>query len=397
MKRFFMIVIAVAVLAIAGYGIAYIVSPVTSIALEEYVHEIGISCPGAFIVRDESVYYSTTAGTVYDSTQEGDRVSRDTVISTVYNGSVDANSLRELQTIDSSISRLRRRAAQSSLYSPDTASVESEIASRLNSVSELADENNVEQIHEYRDDINKLRAGEDISIASKIDELTQEKAAVESSILAGKTDITSDRAGIFSSYTDGLEAVLSPDRIEEYTVSYIRGLTPQSTRRQSGSSVVVGDPICKVMNNHVWYVLGTAGGSDVSLCTEGAEVTVRFSNLSGSTAPGKITYVSEPDANGDVLFLVEVSTFLESAFSYRTIDTDIIFEEYSGYRVPSESIRTGDTIDSYYVYATIGSETYRCDCEVLYTDLDEGYSIIRSTENAENKLGAMERLIVGER
>ena len=396
MKKFFMIVIAIAVLSIAGYGIAYLVSPVTSIELEEYVHEVGISCPDAFIVRNESVYYATSAGTVYDSTQEGDRVARDTVISTVYNGSVDTSVLRELQTIDNNISRLRRREAQSTLYSPDTASVESEIASRLNSIPDLADEDNVEQIHEYRDDINSLRAGEDISITAKIDELTAEKTSVEKSISTGKSDILSDRAGIFSSYTDGLEAVLSPDRIGEYSVSYIRGLTPQNTRRQSGSSVLVGDPICKVMNNHVWYVLGIAGSSDSSLCQVDAEVTVS-SNLSGSSAPGRITYVSEPDENGEYLFLVEVSTFLESAFSYRNIDADIIFEEYSGYRVPSESIRTGDTLDSYYVYATVGSETYRCDCEVLYTDIDEGYSIIRSTEDAENKLGSMERLVVGER
>ena len=397
MKKFFMIVIAIAVLSIAGYGIAYLVSPVTSIELEEYVHEVGISCPDAFIVRNESVYYATSAGTVYDSTQEGDRVARDTVISTVYNGSVDTSVLRELQTIDNNISRLRRREAQSTLYSPDTASVESEIASRLNSIPDLADEDNVEQIHEYRDDINSLRAGEDISITAKIDELTAEKTSVENSISTGKSDILSDRAGIFSSYTDGLEAVLSPDRIGEYSVSYIRGLTPQNTRRQSGSSVLVGDPICKVMNNHVWYVLGIAGSSDSSLCQLDAEVMVRYSNLSGSSAPGRITYVSEPDENGEYLFLVEVSTFLESAFSYRNIDADIIFEEYSGYRVPSESIRTGDTLDSYYVYATVGSETYRCDCEVLYTDIDEGYSIIRSTEDAENKLGSMERLVVGER
>ena len=53
MKKFFMIVIAIAVLSIAGYGIAYLVSPVTSIELEEYVHEVGISCPDAFIVRNE--------------------------------------------------------------------------------------------------------------------------------------------------------------------------------------------------------------------------------------------------------------------------------------------------------------------------------------------------------
>ena len=397
MKKFFMIVIAIAVLSIAGYGIAYIVSPVNSIALEEYVHEVSVSCPDAFIIRNETVYYATSAGTVYDSTEEGDRVSRDTIISTIYNGNVDAGTLRELQTIDNSISRLRRTEAQSTLYSTDTASVESEVASRLNSVSDLAEDNDIEQIHEYKEDINNLRAGNDISIASKIEELKAEKASVESSISAGKTDIVCDRAGIFSSYTDGLESVLSPDRISEYDISYIRGLSAQSTRRQSGSSVAVGDPICKVMNNHMWYILGIAGRDDASLCTVDADVTVRFSNLSGSSVPGTITYVSEPDENGEYLFLVEVSTFLESAFSYRNIDTDIIFEEYSGYKVPSEAIRTGDTLDSYYVYATLGSETYRCDCDVLYTDTNEGYSIIQSKENAENKLGSMERLVVGER
>ena len=61
MKKFFVIVIAIAVIAIAGYGIAYLVTPVSSVSLEEYVHEVNISCPNAFIVRDESVYYATSS------------------------------------------------------------------------------------------------------------------------------------------------------------------------------------------------------------------------------------------------------------------------------------------------------------------------------------------------
>lgn len=397
MKKFFIIVIAVAILAIAGYGIAYLVTPVNSVALEEYVHEVGISCPDAFISRSESVYYATSSGTVYDMTAEGDRVSRDTVISTVYNGNVDSSVLRELQTLDSKINRLRQREAQSTLYSQDTGSVESEVASRINSISELTESGDIEEIHEYKEDINSLRAGEDISLSGKIEELTNEKSTLESSIAGGKTDIVCDRSGIFSSYIDGLESVLSPDRIQEYNVSYIRSLSVQNIKHTSGTAVLTGDPICKVMNNHKWYVIGIGGEANASLCQEGTDVTVRFTNLSGSSAPGTITYVSAPDENGEFLFLVEVSTYLESPFSYRTIDTDIIFEEYSGYKIPSEAVRTGETLDSYYVYATVGSTTYRCDCEILYTDMEEGYSIIQSTEDAENKLASMERLVVGER
>lgn len=396
MKKFFIAVISLVILAIVGYGIAYVVTPVTSVELEEYTHEVKISCDQAYIVRDETVYYATAAGTVYNSSSEGSRVSRDTVISSIYPGTVDSAALRELRTIDTKISRLKKRESESKLYSSDSTSVESAVADRIGSIPDLASDNNIEQIHEYKEDINSLRAGGDISLQTKITDLQNEKSIIETS-LGGRTDILSDRAGIFSSYIDGLESVLTPDRIPEYNATYIRSLSTQYSRRSDESQIIIGDPVCKIMNNHKWYVLGITNADYIGLCEIDKSVTVRFTNLSGSKAEGTITYVSEPDQNGEYIFLVEIPSYLESAFSYRNIDADIIFEEYSGYKIPTDAVRTGDTLDSYYVYATQGSDTYKCDCNVLYTDIAEGYSIIQSTENAENKLAVMERLIVGER
>lgn len=397
MKKFFIVVISLAILAIVGYGIAYVVMPVTSVNLEEYTHEVKISCEQAYIVRDETVYYATAAGTVYNAASEGSRVSRDTTISSIYSGSVDGAALRELRTIDTKINRLKKRESESKLYSSDSTSVESAVADRINSIPDLASDNNIEQIHEYKDDIDKLRAGEDISLQTKITDLQNEKSVLEAALGSGRTDILSDRAGIFSSYIDGLESVLTPDRIPEYNATYIRSLSTQYSRRSDESQLIIGDPVCKIMNNHKWYVLGITNADYIGLCELDKQVTVRFTNLSGSEAKGSITYISEPDQNGEYIFLVEVPSYLESAFSYRNIDVDVIFEEYSGYRIPTDAIRTGDTIDSYYVYATRGSDTFKCDCNVLYTDIAEGYSIIQSIENAENNLSAMERLIVGER
>ena len=58
MKKFFIAVISLAIFAIAAYGIAYLVIPVTSVELEEYTHSVDFICEDAFIVRDETVYYS---------------------------------------------------------------------------------------------------------------------------------------------------------------------------------------------------------------------------------------------------------------------------------------------------------------------------------------------------
>lgn len=397
MKRFFIIVISLTILAIVGYGIAYVVTPVSSVALEEFSHEVKISCKQAYIIRDESVYYAKSPGIVYNAVSEGSRVARDTVISTIYTGAVDNAVLRELRTIDSKMNYLKKRESESTLYSSDPTSAESAVSDRMNDIYELAEENNIEQISEYKNDINTIRSGGDISLSTKITDLQNEKAALEATLGTSKTDILSDKAGIFSSDIDGLESVLTPDRIKEYDISYIRSLSTQQNVISYDTQVNVGDPICKVMDNYRWYVLGITNGDYIGLCELGGTVTVRFTNLSGSRIEGTISYISEPDQNGEYMFLVEIPSYLESAFSYRNIDTDIIFEEYSGYKIPMDAVRTGDAIDSYYVYATIGSDTYKCDCEVLYTDMNEGYSIIRSTEDAKNKLSSMERLVVGER
>ena len=52
MKKFFMIVLSIAVIAMLGYGINYAVSPVRSQKLEYITQENAINT-GGFIVRDE--------------------------------------------------------------------------------------------------------------------------------------------------------------------------------------------------------------------------------------------------------------------------------------------------------------------------------------------------------
>lgn len=397
MKKFFIAVISLVIVMIVGYSIAYIITPVSSIQLEEYEHEISVMCEQAYIVRDETVYYAPGAGTVYNTAAEGERVSSNAVIGTVYNGSVSTAQLKELSTIDKRISLLKEYGAQSSLYSHDSSSAESAVSGKMHDIISLARENNIEQIHEYKNDINRLRRGEDVSLSGKISELEAEKSNIEAGMSSGKSEIISDRSGIFSSYIDGLEGILVPEKIQEYNAEYIRSLSSSESRTASGSPIALGDAACKVMNNHSWYVLGIIKSEYSPMFKDRSRVTVRFTNLSGSEASGNIQFISQPDINGECIVLVKVPSYIESAFSYRNIDADIVFEQYSGYKIPTEAVHTGETLNSYYVYAMQGSDTYICDCVVLYTDISEGYSIIKSSDDAENKLSSMERLIVGER
>lgn len=397
MKKFFIAVISLAIAAIVAYGIAYLVIPVSSIELTEYVHRVEFVCKDAFIVRDETVYYSNSDGIVYNIVTDGDRVSQGSAISTVYGGNANGDILKKLRTIDTKINRLKKKDTDSTLYRTDASSAESEIASNMEEVLSLAEKNSVEEIRDIREDINSLRSDEQTTPGEKIKELYIERSNTESGMAVSKKDTEADRAGIFSSYVDGLESVLTHERIKEYTPSYIKSLQLRESEYMNGKSVTTGDAICKVMNNHSWYVMGITDESGRRLLESEKSVKVKFVNLSGSEVGGEVEYISEPDENGESLYMIKVQTYIESAFSYRNVDAQVIFKEYSGYKVPTESIYTGEGIDKYYVYARKGSEAYKCDVKILYSDTAEGYSIITSTEDAENNLGSMERLVIGER
>lgn len=397
MKKFFLAVIALTIFAIAGYGIAYLVIPVNSIELVEYTHIVDLKSDNAFIVRDETVYYSTSDGTVYNIVTDGERVSENYTICTTYNGTVSADTLKKLRTVDSKIRTLRTRNSNSNLFKTDASSIENEISLKMDEVISLATSNSVEEIHAIKNDVNLLREDGVSNLTSAINSLEIDRINIESEISAAKTDTVADRPGIFSSNIDGLESVLTPERIKEYTPTYIRSLNPQASESTTGKTIVMGDPMCKVMNNHNWYVLGIATEADATRLQNVRTATISFSNISGSTAKGELVYMGSPDENGDCLFMFKIKTYLESAFSYRNIDAQIIFNEYSGYKVPTDAIHAGDSINEYFVYARQGSGTYKCEVEILYTDMAEGYSIIQSTDNANNNLGSMDRLVVGER
>ena len=397
MKKFSIAVISLVVLAIVAYGIAYFVLPVSSMELSRYTHSVGFVCDNAFVVRDETVYTAPSDGIVYNIAEDGDRVALDSAICTVYDGDVSADALKQLRTIDSKISRLKGNGHDSDLYKTDSDSSEIEIAENMNDVLTLSQENDVEQIHEIKNDINGTRKGNEVSDTAKIDTLTTERNRIEKSISARKSDIISDRSGIFSSYVDGLETVLTPDKIEDFTTTSLKALEPKNGEYLNGKKVSSGKSVCKVMNNHVWYIIGIADSNRIKQLEETPNVTIRFSNMSETDVPGEVSYISSPDADGNCIFMIEVGTYVETAFSYRKINAQIIFKEYSGYKVPTDAIRTRKDINQYYVCARKGSESYECDVEVLYSDPNEGYSIIQSTEDADNKLGSMERLIVGER
>ncbi len=395
MKKIIALIFCICAIGAAVFAVRYVNAPVNSIPVELTTHEESISAKG-FIVRDEKVYYARNTGTIYNHAIEGERVSKDSIISTVYSGVISGDTIKELGTIDRKITKAESLQYKASFKSSDSSSVENDISFYTNSIFAAARDKNVEQVAEYKDYINGLRKNGEIGYEDQISSLEAQKKAIEDRIGTNKDEIFTEISGIFTTYLDGLESVLNPERINDYTVSYIENLMGErDTYGNVSGSVKTGDPICKVVNNHLWYVILTVDADKLNDYKKGTNVKLRFKNISDAESTGTISYVSEPQTDNKAVVMIKCPEYMESAFAYRDADVDVILRSYTGYKVPVQAIRTND--GKYSVVAAAGNKQFSCECEILYSDTEENAAIIRSTETAQNKISKMDTIIVGER
>lgn len=393
MKKFFIIVLGITIAAMVGYGINYAFSPVKTQKLEYITQENAINTNG-FIMRDEWVMYTRSAGTVYHSVSEGSRVSKDSNIGSLFYGDVSEDSIKELKVVDNKIKKAESDESVHSLSDLDATNVESSIYRRENDIIDAAQDNDILSIARYKRDINSLRANNGLS-AGTLAELDAQKTQILETIGVLKEDIYAQISGVFTSYVDGYETSLVPSQAENYDVPYFESMSQSPKVRKISSRVDAGGEVCKIVNNHVWYVMMSIPSDMLEGRNTGDSVKLRFNNMADAVVKGSINSISE-EYGGRRVVTVKCPEYLESAFSYRLVDVDLIFESYNGYKIPVHAVRTEDS-GKQKVIGINGNRQYDCYCDVLFTDTDGGYAIVDTAEGAENKLSQMSRIVVGER
>lgn len=394
MRKFFIAVFTIAVAAMAVYGIKFVVMPVNTQKLEYITQENAINTNG-FIIRDEWVMYTRSAGTVYHSVNEGERVARDSAVGMLFYGDVSEDSIKELAVVDNKIKSAGLSASSQSITEMDATTVENNVYSREHSIIEAARNNDIRAISKYKNDINSLRQNNTLSADNSAEELENQKVQILGNIGVPNEFIYAQISGVFTTYVDGYETNLVPADIPNYDVNYFESLSQSPEITKISEKADAGGAVCKIVNNHLWYVMVSVPAENMNGRQRGDDIRLRFNNMADSEVAGTINSVSE-EQNGRVVVTVKCPAYLESAFSYRLVDVDLIFEKYDGYKIPVHAIRTEEN-GRRKVIGLSGNKQYDCYCDILFTNTDGGYAIVDSTEDAQNKLSAMDRIMVGER
>ncbi len=397
MKKAFIIFIAVIAALVLGYGIKYAVSPVPSQVIERATIEHSAMAKG-YIVREEWAYYAERAGKLYKNVSVGDRVMKDALIYTIYDDSVDNNTIKELNTLNKKISLAREQTDQST-YGSAAISVESAIAARTSQIIAAAKKNDVSGISQYKQDIISLRnTGSFEDANARLAELEGQKQSLDAGILNSRSERYAEISGVFTMYYDGFEGVLDRNDVAEYTVGQLENLKKPVPKESVLDKVKEGDFICALVNNHKWSLILITDETEMSAYAPGDGVTVRFKNIADAEQTGTISYISSEEQNkdGKCFVLIDCQDYFEGAFSYREVDAEIIFERYSGYKVPISAVRTTEK-GGHKVIGILDNRQIDCSVDVLYTDTKEEFAIVESQDGTSNKLSSMDRIVIGER
>ncbi len=394
MKKSIYFILIVVISFCVFYGIRYVENPVeTQTAISE-VYENKIDTRG-YIVRTEQVYNAPVSGMVYHYIQEGTRVGKGRVLSTVYSGDVSESTLQELNSINQKIAELENEGETMS-YMAGGNNSEEDIENIKNNIISAKRNKKIEKIPNYKALINAVITGDSKSAGTaSLDELKAKKSSIEAGLRSSKNDIYSQISGVFSKNVDSLESVLTPKNILTYKLADYEKLGDMA--KENKSTADSGQPVCKVVNNHEWYVMTTVKKEEAGELKVGKKIKMRFGYLPGVTANGKIEYMSQEDGGTDkIVVVIKFEEYREGVFSLRYSDMELILESYEGYQIPVSALRVTEDGKKGVLVKSAGVQVIK-PCNVIYSDTVRQTVIITPVSGSKNLLKEYDSIVIGEK
>ncbi len=305
---------------------------------------------------------------------EGEKCAKDENIFRYYTTG-EEELIKKIQELDEQIDEAQKKSTNT-VFPGDIKLLDEEIDLRL---SEISQNNNVQKISEYKKEIENYITkktnivGENSEAGSYLSNLIQERKKYENQLNSGSEYIKAPMSGVVSYKVDGLEEVLTPDDFSSYNRSFFENLN-----LKTGQTIATNTECGKVVNNYECYIATILKKDQLHDIKQGSKLDLRLSN--GDEISSSVEYLME-QTNDDVLLVFKITKDVEKLISNRKISFEIIFWQYSGYKVPNTAIIKENDL----AYVVRNRAGYLTRVLVKVEKQNESYSIIDNYSSDELK------------
>lgn len=297
-----------------------------------------------YITRNEQIVTSNVNGELYPVMNEGERVSKGQAVAVVKNDNSEVISEKIKE-----ITKKMNTFSTPGILNKDVMLLDNEVNYVLESLSTSNYNENFASLKETRNRIetrlNKKSAiiGENSAKGSAERAYYEELKKYESQLTYSQQELTAPIAGTVAYKLDGYENVFSSKAISDYDAN-----TLESLNIPTGELVGTIRPNSfKIVDNIEGYVTVISGSKEALNTNVDKKVKLRFPEISQDDITGKIEFLSFEDDKAVITF--RINRGIENLINYRKLKVDIIWNNESGMKVPSQAIKSDETGDKIFV------------------------------------------------
>jgi len=405
-KTFTTLVMAVIAAAVAVYFGVYAFNtfndPYTTTFAYAYTVNDSRTLSG-ILVRDE-LPLSPQSGILDLTLSESERVGSGQTVALVYQDS-------QAQADQGHLEQLAREMALLESAVQDAGSVES--AARLDeeilqSVVELRAASALDDFSRLEDQVLAVKSsvlkrgytyGDGVTadaLSARLRQLRQEYTQLNQKTASAVKKVAAPQSGTFSSLVDGYETILTPETVFNLTPS---GLSTLLENRYQGGDAVPG----KLILGFRWYYAANLPEETAGRLREGTSARLRFSGEFSQDVEMTVEQLG-PSEGGQTLAVFSSDRFLSQTTLLRLQQAELIFEDFTGLRIPKAALRmekeyaedqsgsqivTGSRLG---VYALVSGRVEFKGAEVITEGSD--YYVVRPTDTGRKLLRAGDEIIV---
>ena len=362
--------------AVALYVAAYAVramknTTVTAQAVAVEVRPGGVA--NGIVIRDETVL--TSAEPYIDVTaKNGAKVAAGQQLATAMRSQLGLERAKRLHELELEIARIS--AALEELNSAEDLTTRDEALRAA--VDQLTTAVARHELDDLDADALNLRSLLFTGSASGADEAEPKALQRELDSLKNSSDgdtrmLYAETGGVFSTLVDGYESLSSDDlkNLDPEALSRLLDMEPEQPAGAYG----------KLVDSFRWYFAAAMSQEDAASLKEGRTATLNFGRWYGSDVYARVLSLSKPE-DGMVAVVFSCDTALADTLAMRTVSANVVFDAYSGIRVPTEALQTDEDGEQAYVWVITAMQLERKNVRVLYQNEDFAVIARDSSANA---------------
>jgi len=305
----------------------------TEMAVMHSVYE-SIETKG-LVFRNETPLKQVDGGYPYYTIENGTRVSKSSVIASIYDDADSGRIEAQMQEIDRQIASLKEIQSEGSSGRITLDMINDQIDNTVYDLIFSTETGFLDGVDSFRFTMlsllskKQLITGKEVDFTAKIAQLEQERANLKKKMHTATSVLRAPVAGYFADHSDGYEASLTTDLLPDLTVRQLKEYLDSFSKQ----SLDYG----KIVSGYEWYMACVVPDSYYNLLGVGNKLTLRMTFVLDEPIPVTV-YAANKDGQGNLAVVFRCDYMSEELATIRGETVEIQMVEHTGLKVPKRAI-----------------------------------------------------------